>query len=98
ATGVVAPAAGTVTPDGTVSVGGVLSSTVTVKLPVAVLCAASVAEQLTVVTCDVAASMANCAGDWGVQTTGTFPSTLSRADTVAEKFSVTPVGPAASVT
>ena len=69
--------------------GAVVSATVTLKLPFAVLPAASLAEQLTVV-----AAMGNVEPDAGVQDTGTLPSTASVAE--AEYVIALPDGPEAS--
>jgi len=71
------------------TVGTVVSCTFTVKLPVAVLPAASVAEQLTVVVV-----IPNVEPEAGVHVTGTGPSTLSVA--VALYVTAAPNGPVAS--
>ena len=83
------PVASTVMFDGRCNVGAVLSETVTLKLPLAVLAAASEAEHETVVD-----PSGNVAPDVGAQLTGTTPSTRS----VAEAVNVTaaPAGPVAS--
>jgi len=65
-----------------------VSTTVTVKLPVDVLPALSVAEQLTTVTL-----RGNVEPDAGEQVTGSGPSTLSVA--VAPKVTMAPAGPVA---
>ena len=66
--------ASTVILAGTMSIGGVVSRTVTVKLPWAVLPCASVAVQFTVV-----APMAKVLPEAGVELTATLPSTRSVA-------------------
>lgn len=71
------------------TVGEVVSCTFTVKLPVAVLPAASVAEQFTVVVV-----IPNVEPEAGVHVTGTGPSTLSVA--VAVYVTTAPNGPVAS--
>jgi len=71
------------------TVGTVVSCTFTVKLPSAVLPAASVAEQLTVVVV-----IPNVEPEAGVHVTGTAPSTLSVA--VALYVTAAPDGPVAS--
>ena len=71
------------------SVGGVVSTTVTLKLALPVLPAASVAEQLTVVVPN-----AKVEPDAGKQLGVIVPSTLSLAD--AEKLTAAPEGPVAS--
>jgi hypothetical protein len=74
---------------GTVTVGPVVSSTLTVKLPGFVLPCASVAEQFTVV-----GPSGNVDPDGGLHITGTGPSTLSFAD--AEYVTTAPAGLIAS--
>ena len=77
--------------EGTVTIGGVVSWTVTWKEPVEVLPWPSVAEQLTVVVV-----MVNVEPDAGAQMGAIAPSTRSKADAVYE--TVAPLGPAASAT
>ena len=72
-----------------VTVGAVVSTTVTVKVPVAVLLRLLVAEQVTVV-----APNGNCEPDAGVQVTTTFVSFASVA--VALKVTTAPAGLVAS--
>src|SRR4051794_18119507 len=74
---------------GTVTTGGVVSTTVTLNAPNDRLPAASIAEQLT-----VCVPSANVEPDAGTQLTGIGPSTLSTA--VAMKDASAPVGPVAS--
>jgi len=74
---------------GTVSNGGVVSTTLTLKLPCPVFPAASVAEQFTVVV-----PSANVLPEAGEQPTGTDPLTASEADAV--KDTTAPEGPVAS--
>ena len=83
------PVASAVIFAGSVRVGGVVSRTVTVKLPLAVLLWASVAEQFTVVV-----PRANVLPEAGEQLTATGPSTRSLAD--AEYETAAPDGPVAS--
>ena len=83
------PVASSVMFDGRVSVGGVVSCTVTVKLPLAVLPLESDAEQLTVVV-----AIGNVLPDEGAQVTVTVPSTISAAE--AENVATAPEGPVAS--
>jgi len=73
---------------GSCKVGGVVSATVTVKLPVDVLPALSVAEQVTTVR-----PTGKVEPDGGEQVTGTVPSTTSVA--VAVKVTAAPEGPVA---
>ncbi len=72
-------------------IGGVVSTTPILNVPMATFPAASLAEQWTVVT-----PSGKTEPDGGVQTTGTGPSTLSIA--VAVKVTVAPPGPVASTT
>jgi hypothetical protein len=81
--------AGTAMFAGSVRTGAVVSATLTVKLPEAVLLAASVAEQFTVVV-----PRANVAPEAGRQTTGTVPPIASSAD--AEKVTTAPLAPVAA--
>src|SRR5436190_8881064 len=67
----------TVISTGRVNIGGVLSTTVTVKLPFAVFPFESVAEQLTVVV-----PKGNIEPETGKQVTASGPSTRSFAETV----------------
>jgi len=83
------PVASSVIFAGRVSVGGIVSCTVTVKLPLAVFPFESVAEQLTVVVV-----IGNVLSEDGTQVTATAPSTMSDAD--AENVAAAPVGPVAS--
>jgi hypothetical protein len=77
------PVAAVVMLAGRVSVGGVVSSTVTSKLPLALLPAASVAEQFTVVV-----PSANVLPDAGTHVGVIAPSTMSDAD--AENVTTAP--------
>src|SRR5260370_15538104 len=74
---------------GSCKVGGVVSTTVTVKLPVDVLPTLSVAEQVTVVV-----PSGKIEPEGGEQVTGSVPSTTSVA--VAAKVTAAPDGPVAS--
>jgi hypothetical protein len=74
---------------GRCSAGGVVSVTVTEKLPVDVLPTLSVAEQVTVVV-----PRGKIEPDSGEQVTGSVPSTASVA--VATKVTVAPAGPVAA--
>ena len=69
--------AGTVISEGNVNMGRAVSTTVMVKLPLAVLLRESVAEQLTVVVPNV-----NSEPEAGEQVTGKGPSTTSFAEAV----------------
>jgi len=75
--------------DGSCRVGGVRSTTVTLKEPEPVLPALSVTEQVTVVE-----PKANVEPDAGEQFGASGPSTLSTAETV--KLAIAPAGPVAS--
>jgi len=83
------PVASSVMLAGKVSVGGVVSWMVTLKLPLVVLPALSVAEQSTLVV-----PSGNVLPEAGVQDTVTEPSTMSVAE--AEKETTAPDGPVAS--
>ena len=83
------PAASVVLLEGRVNEGGVVSTTVTVKLPLAVLPRASDAEQFTVV-----APIGNVAPEMGRQVTAVAPST--RSDAEAENVTTLPPAPVAS--
>jgi hypothetical protein len=85
----VGPVASTVAFPGTVTTGGVVSFTVTVKEAEPVLLCVSVAVQVTVV-----APIGNVEPLAGVQLTGRAPSTLSVAE--AEYVKTAPVSPVAS--
>ena len=89
ATAPAAPAASLVMSDGTLTIGGVVSVTITLKLALPVLPCASVAEQVTGLV-----PMAKVEPEAGRQVVATLPSTMSLADAV--KLAAAPEGPVAS--
>src|SRR4030067_756333 len=83
------PVASTVVPGGTITVGAVVSCTVTMKLLLPVFRLASVASQLTVVS-----PIAKVEPETGVQSVVNGPSTISNAEVI--KLTTAPEGPVAS--
>src|SRR5580658_5331419 len=85
----VGPVAGVVMFAGTATTGGVVSATVTAKLALDALPAASLAVHMTVVV-----PMAKVLPDGGLHVTGSVPSTMSVA--LAAKVTTAPPGPVAA--